>query len=74
MELLPGKTLDKLIGRKRLPAGEVLRNALTLADALAKAHGLRCSSWHRQFGMPAYLVCRKKRVRTNAAASLASTA
>ncbi|SPF52821.1 Serine/threonine protein kinase [Candidatus Sulfopaludibacter sp. SbA4] len=38
MELIAGKTLDKLIGPNGLPAGEVLRYALTLADALAKAH------------------------------------
>jgi len=38
MELVPGKTLDQLIGRKGLPVGEVLRYALTLADALTKAH------------------------------------
>jgi len=38
MELITGKTLDQIIGRKGLPVGEVLRHALTLADALTKAH------------------------------------
>jgi serine/threonine protein kinase len=39
MEYVPGKTLDKLVGRKGLGLGEALKYAVQIADALAKAHG-----------------------------------
>src|SRR5713226_1612589 len=38
MEYVAGKTLDQLIGRKGMQAAEVLRYAVQIADALAKAH------------------------------------
>src|SRR5712692_1336012 len=38
MEYVPGKTLDQLIGRKGLRLNEVLKYAVQIADALAKAH------------------------------------
>ena len=38
MEFVPGKTLDQLIGRKGMPLAEVLKYAIQIADALAKAH------------------------------------
>jgi len=39
MELVEGRTLDILIARKRLALGEILRIAIPVADALARAHG-----------------------------------
>lgn len=39
MEYLPGKTLDKLIGRKGMRLTEALRCAIQIADGLAAAHG-----------------------------------
>src|SRR5712671_5841630 len=39
MEYLPGKTLDKLIGRKGMRLNEALRYAIQIADGLAAAHG-----------------------------------
>src|SRR6516165_1743145 len=38
MEYVPGKTLDKLVGRRGLGLGEALKYAVQIADALAKAH------------------------------------
>jgi Tol biopolymer transport system component/predicted Ser/Thr protein kinase len=38
MEYVPGKTLDQVIGSKRLPISEALTYALQIADALARAH------------------------------------
>ena len=38
MELVPGKSLDKLIPKGGMPLGEALRLAIPLADALARAH------------------------------------
>ena len=38
MEYVAGKTLDQLIGRKGLRLNEVLKYAVQIADALAKAH------------------------------------
>jgi len=38
MEYVPGKTLDQAIGRKGLATGDVLRYAVQIADALARAH------------------------------------
>src|SRR5574341_218942 len=38
MEYVSGKTLDRLIGSRGLPPGEVLRYAVQIADALAAAH------------------------------------
>ena len=38
MELVPGKTLDQLIGRNGMRLTELLRYAVQAADALAKAH------------------------------------
>ncbi len=38
MEYVQGRTLDRLIGRKGLPLGEVLRYAVQIADGLAAAH------------------------------------
>jgi len=39
MEYVPGKSLDRLIPRHGMPLGEVLRIAIPIADALARAHG-----------------------------------
>ena len=39
MELVSGKSLDKLIPKGGMPLGEALRLAIPLADALARAHG-----------------------------------
>ena len=39
MEYVPGKSLDRLISRQGMPLGEVLRIAIPIADALARAHG-----------------------------------
>jgi serine/threonine protein kinase len=39
MEYVTGKTLDQAIERKGLPLRDVLRYAVPMADALAKAHG-----------------------------------
>ena len=39
MEYVPGKTLDRLIGRKGLPLETALGYAVQIADALARAHG-----------------------------------
>jgi len=39
MELVVGKTLDQLIPRQGMPLGEILRLAIPIADALARAHG-----------------------------------
>jgi Tol biopolymer transport system component/tRNA A-37 threonylcarbamoyl transferase component Bud32 len=39
MELVTGKTLDRLIPRQGMPLGEILRLAIPIADALARAHG-----------------------------------
>ncbi len=39
MEYVPGKTLDKLIGRKGMRITEALRCAIQIADGLAAAHG-----------------------------------
>jgi eukaryotic-like serine/threonine-protein kinase len=39
MELVAGKTLGELIGRKGLPISEALKFAVQIADALAAAHG-----------------------------------
>jgi Tol biopolymer transport system component len=41
MEYVHGKTLEQLIGRKGLRLNEVLKYALQIADALAKAHSAR---------------------------------
>jgi serine/threonine protein kinase len=38
MELVAGKTLDQLIGRKGLPLKDALNYAVQIADALGKAH------------------------------------
>src|SRR5262245_54317877 len=38
MELVEGKTLDELIGRKGLSLGEVLKWTAQIADGLAAAH------------------------------------
>jgi eukaryotic-like serine/threonine-protein kinase len=38
MEYVPGKTLDRLIGRKGLRLNEALKYAVQIADALAQAH------------------------------------
>ena len=38
MEYVAGKTLDQLIGRKGLPVNEALKQAIQIADALARAH------------------------------------
>src|SRR3972149_5005942 len=38
MEYVPGKTLDRAIGRKGLVVGDVLRYAVQIADGLSKAH------------------------------------
>jgi len=38
MEYVPGKTLDALIPRQGLGLGEVLRIAIPIADAVARAH------------------------------------
>jgi serine/threonine protein kinase len=38
MECIDGKTLDQLVGRKGLKLNEVLRYAIQIAGALAKAH------------------------------------
>jgi eukaryotic-like serine/threonine-protein kinase len=38
MEHVPGKTLDRRIGRKGLRVGEALKYAVQIADALAAAH------------------------------------
>ena len=38
MEYVEGKTLDELIGRRGLKAGEALKYAAQMADALAAAH------------------------------------
>jgi serine/threonine protein kinase len=52
MEYVHGKTLEQLIGRKGLRLNEVLKYALQIADALAKAAWSRCwtsasPSWPR---------------------------
>jgi serine/threonine protein kinase len=39
MELVAGRTLDRLIGRKGLKVGDALKYAAQIADALATAHG-----------------------------------
>ena len=39
MEYVAGKTLDQLIPRQGMRLGEVLRLAIPMADALARAHG-----------------------------------
>ena len=39
MELVAGKSLDKLIPRGGMPLNDALRLAIPLADALARAHG-----------------------------------
>jgi len=39
MELVPGRSLDKLIAKAGMPLNEALRLAIPLADALARAHG-----------------------------------
>ena len=38
MEYVPGKALNQLIARKRLPLAEALKYAVQIADALAAAH------------------------------------
>ena len=38
MEYVPGRPLDRVIGRKGLPVGIALRYAIQIADALAAAH------------------------------------
>src|SRR6516225_157249 len=38
MEYVPGKTVDQLIRRKGMELRQVLRYAIQIADALAKAH------------------------------------
>jgi serine/threonine protein kinase/tetratricopeptide (TPR) repeat protein len=38
MEYVAGKTLDRLIPSQGMPPGELLRNAVQIADALATAH------------------------------------
>jgi eukaryotic-like serine/threonine-protein kinase len=38
MEFVPGKTLDRLIGRTGLPLRDTLKFAIQIADALARAH------------------------------------
>jgi Tol biopolymer transport system component len=39
MEYVGGRTLDRLIPKQGMPLGEVLRIAIPMADALARAHG-----------------------------------
>ena len=39
MEYVPGRSLDRLIPRQGMPLAEVLRIAIPIADALARAHG-----------------------------------
>ena len=39
MEYVDGKSLDRLIPRQGMPLAEVLRIAIPIADALARAHG-----------------------------------
>jgi serine/threonine protein kinase/Tol biopolymer transport system component len=39
MEYVDGKSLDRLIPRNGMPIGELLRTAIPIADALARAHG-----------------------------------
>jgi serine/threonine protein kinase len=38
MEYVKGKTLDQLLGRRGLALGEVLKSAVQITDALARAH------------------------------------
>jgi eukaryotic-like serine/threonine-protein kinase len=38
MEYVSGRTLEQVIGRQGLPAGEALKYAIQVADALARAH------------------------------------
>jgi eukaryotic-like serine/threonine-protein kinase len=38
MEFVPGKTLDRLIGKTGLPLRDTLKFAIQIADALARAH------------------------------------
>src|SRR6266851_2667120 len=38
MEYVAGKSLDRVIGRKRLPLSDALKYAVQMADGLAKAH------------------------------------
>jgi eukaryotic-like serine/threonine-protein kinase len=38
MEFVPGKTLDRLIGRNGLPLRDTLNYSIQIADALARAH------------------------------------
>jgi len=38
MEFVPGKTLDRLIGKTGLPLRDVLKYGIQVADALARAH------------------------------------
>src|SRR5215813_13649746 len=40
MEYVPGRPLDRIIGRKRLRSKEVLQIAVQVADALARAHSV----------------------------------
>src|SRR5215469_6173605 len=39
MELVPGRTLEDLLARRRLKLPEILKYAVQIADALAAAHG-----------------------------------
>jgi serine/threonine protein kinase len=45
MEYVAGKTLDQLIGRKGLRLNEVLKYAVQIADALARAHAAGIIHW-----------------------------
>jgi serine/threonine protein kinase len=38
MEIVPGKTLDQLIGRNGVPLRDTLNYSIQIADALARAH------------------------------------
>src|SRR5579883_3171754 len=38
MEFIPGKTLDRLIGKSGLPLRDLLKYAIQIADALSRAH------------------------------------
>ena len=50
IELVTGKTLDRVIPRRGLRLNDALKYAIQIADALARAHSAGCgSSKHRAF-------------------------